>query len=334
MDRSRTDFFHAETGASVTEMTHSAAAARPAVHRPLTVVIAAHNEAAVIGRCLTSILRDAADGEIGVLVASNGSTDGTAEVARSVGASLGHQVEAIEIATASKIAALRAAELVLAARPAADRVYVDADIIVDTAAIRLLSAALAVDTPRLALVAADVDTAGCSLLARTYFRTWAVLARNRDQGSGSGVLAINPAGAGRIASWPDVLSDDEWVVRQFAPAERVVVDASARSFAARTTLALLRRRARVVNGLRQLDLLSPHAPGAGGAAVRANQLGAARKKGEISRVEQLTYVAVTVAARLLAGYRRHTGNGLTWSTDTSTRGAPPARDGSGAVADG
>jgi hypothetical protein len=291
-------------------------------HRwPVTVVVAAHNEAAVIGRCLSALLGDAAPGEFAVLVVSNGSTDGTASAARDAGDALGHVVDAIEIATASKIAALRAAEAELSGRPDTIRVYIDADVTLSTDGLRRLADALDVAEPRVALVGADVDTAQCSWLAKTYFATWAVLARNRSQGAGSGVVAVNPPGAVRISSWPDVLSDDAYVVRRFAPDERVLVAATARSFAARTVPALVRRRARVVNGNRQLDALLPGSPDAAGAAVRAGELRAARRAGEISSTQLAVYVAITVLARGLARWRRLRGTSQVWSTDASSR--PP-----------
>src|SRR6185437_16249470 len=102
-------------------------------------------------------------------------------------------------------------------------------------------------------------------LARRYYEVWEALARHRVQGSGTGVLAVNQAGVPRIAGWPDVVSDDEWVVRQFAADERAVVDARVRQFAARTLPALVKRRARVVNGNRQLDERWPRPAGTAGA---------------------------------------------------------------------
>lgn len=285
---------------------------------PPTVVIAAHNEAGVIGRCLSAILADAEPGEIAALVVSNGSTDGTATVARASGERLGHAVDVLEVPVASKIAALRAAEAALAERSGV-RIYVDADVVLRTPVVRLLVDAVRSDRPRLGLVTADVDTSACRPLARSYFATWAVLAGQRSQGSGTGVLAVNEAGIARIRAWPDVMSDDEWVVRQFAPDERVVVPATVTSFAARTLPALVKRRARVVNGNRQLDARWPQPPGTAGAGVRLGELRAARNRGQITLAGELVYVGVTVAARVLAAWRRRTGSATNWSRDASSR---------------
>ncbi len=288
----------------------------------VTVVIAAHNEAGVIERGLTALLGDAEPGEIDVLVVSNGSTDNTSDVARRAGAAVGHTVDAIDVEQASKIAALRAAEQTLAARPVTTRLYIDADVLVETAVVRQLAAAVDVPEPRLGVVAALVDTSRSRALTRRYYEAWEALARNRVQGSGTGVLAVNAAGVARVASWPDVLSDDEWVVRQFAADERVVVDARVRQYAARTLPALVRRRARVVNGNRQLDARWPLPAGAAGAGVRLGELRAAVRRGEVSVVSAVTFIAVTMAARLLAGWRRRTGSATVWSRDASSRTRP------------
>jgi glycosyltransferase involved in cell wall biosynthesis len=290
----------------------------------VTVVIAAHNEASVIERGLTALLKDAEPGEIGVLVVSNGSTDHTSDVARRAGAALGRPVEAIDIDQASQIAALRAAGAALSARPATTRVYVDADVVLETAVARQLAAAVDSDKPRLGVVTALVDTSRSGRFVRRYYAVWETLARNRVQGSGTGVLAVNEAGVSRLASWPDVVSDDEWVVRQFAAHERVVVDARVRQFAARTLSSLVRRRARVVNGLRQLDKISPPSAGTAGAGARLGELRAALRRREVSRTDALVFVGVTVCARALAALRRRVGTATAWSRDASSRADPEA----------
>jgi hypothetical protein len=87
-----------------------------------SVVIPAHNEAAVIRRCLDALLDGFRPGELEVVVACNGCTDGTADIVRSSG----HAVRIIEIQVASKPAALRAAEELVTIFP---RLYLDADVV-------------------------------------------------------------------------------------------------------------------------------------------------------------------------------------------------------------
>ena len=72
----------------------------------ISVIVPAHNEARVIGRCLRSVTEGARPGELEVIVVCNGSTDGTAAVA---GAFEG--VRVIESREASKAAALNLGDL-------------------------------------------------------------------------------------------------------------------------------------------------------------------------------------------------------------------------------
>jgi hypothetical protein len=83
--------------------------------------------------------------------------------------------------------------------------------------------------------------------------------------------------------------------------------------------ALVKRRARVVNGNRQLDARWPKPAGTAGAGVRLGELRAARRRREISVWGGLVYVGVTIAARTLAAWRRRTGTATNWSRDASSR---------------
>ncbi|HOQ87625.1 MAG TPA: glycosyltransferase, partial [Phycisphaerae bacterium] len=71
-----------------------------------SIIIPAHNEETVIARCIRAIITGAAPGELEVIVACNGCTDRTAEIARE----FGDPVRVLEIKTPSKVAALNAAD--------------------------------------------------------------------------------------------------------------------------------------------------------------------------------------------------------------------------------
>ncbi len=87
-----------------------------------SVLIPAHNEAAVIVRCLDALFDGVEPGRLEVVVACNGCTDDTARLARSAG----HAVSVVELPQASKAGALRAGEQMLTVFP---RLYLDADIV-------------------------------------------------------------------------------------------------------------------------------------------------------------------------------------------------------------
>ena len=296
----------------------------PAAERPpVTIVVPAHNEATVLGRCLRAVLRDAEPAEFAVLVVSNGSTDGTVARARELATSLGHPIDVLDIAAASKIAALRAAETrVAASAPGVTRIYLDADVVLTTHAARLLAQALRGDEPRLAMARVDIDASASSWLVRQYYRAWTSTGYIDRQDAGSGVFALNSAGVARVGPLPDVINDDGYVARRFGRDEKIIVAATFQAYAARSAAALVRRRARIVNGNRQLDALlpldSPALGSAGGSGQGGNLLAAVRGR-RLPATSALVFIALTALARALAAWRRLTGSHALWSTDTTTR---------------
>ena len=107
-------------------------ASRPAV---TSIIIAAHNEAAVIGRCLDTLIGGTAPGEFDVTVVANGCVDATAQIAAARPG-----VRVLDLPNAGKAAALNAGDAVAVGFP---RIYLDADIVIPAAGVRALRAALA-----------------------------------------------------------------------------------------------------------------------------------------------------------------------------------------------
>ena len=97
------------------------------------IIIAAHDEESVIGRCLDAIQEMAADDEFEVIVVANGCTDGTVVQAES------RKVQVIELAEPGKARALNVADAAASRFP---RLYLDADMIVSSDDIRTLSQSL------------------------------------------------------------------------------------------------------------------------------------------------------------------------------------------------
>ena len=273
-----------------------------------TIVVPAHDEAAVIGRCLAALLDDRAPDEYGVLVVSNGSTDATAERARRLPG-----VGVVEIPVASKTAALRAG---FAQANAGSVVVVDADVEVSSATVRALLDALDEDGPVVAAARPRLDLHGTSWVVRHYYAVWDALPYARTASVGSGVYALNGAARALVGEIPDVLNDDGWVRRALPPDRRRVVDDEFTVRVARTAVSLVRRRARVINGNRQLaERFGPDADGAGLRAVRAGLVAH-----DFGTIDAAAFLAVTAGARLTAWWRRRRGD-MSWSTDTSSREA-------------
>lgn len=274
-----------------------------------TIVVPAHNEATVIGRCLRALLGDADEGEFSVVVVSNGSTDGTGDAARA--AAPGAQV--LELDVASKPAALRAGLDASSPGPVA---VVDADVEMPTRTVRALFDALDAEEAAVAAARPEFDTARSSWPVRRYYRVWTSLPYAKGSTVGSGAFALNQAARLVLGTVPDVVNDDAWVRRMLSTAHRHAVDEPFVVHPARTARALVARRARVVDGNRQLSAtLGPDSDGTGVAALRAGF--AARDFGP---VDAGTFLVLTMAARIAAVWRRRSGS-TAWATDTTSREA-------------
>ena len=181
-----------------------------------SIIIPAHDEAAGIRRCLDALFAGIAPDELDVVVVSNGCADDTAELARSSG----HPVRVIELEAASKPAALRAGDEAALALP---RIYLDADVVLPGASARavlerLRAGAIAARPP------IRYDSSGSTAPVRSYYRARSRVPALLESLWGAGVYGLSEAGRSRFGAFPDVVADDLWVDRQFAPGEIEIVD--------------------------------------------------------------------------------------------------------------
>src|SRR5919106_2540452 len=185
--------------------------------RPIgSVLIPAHNEAAVIGRCLERLFDgiDAADLEVAVVC--NGCHDDTAAVARASG----HPVEVIELDEASKPAALRAGDRALHTFP---RLYLDADVVLSGPTARRVLEHLARDGAVAARPPFRYDTTHSSAIVRRYYRARSRVPAVMGSIWGAGVYGQSAAGRARFGDHPDVVADDLFVHQRFLADEIDIV---------------------------------------------------------------------------------------------------------------
>jgi glycosyltransferase involved in cell wall biosynthesis len=283
---------------------------------PVSVVIPAHDEAAVVGRCLTTLQAGADPDELELVVVCNGCTDDTAAVAREYAPA----ATVVELSTASKHAALNAGDRHATRFP---RLYLDADVEVPIAVVRELVRPLAEDHVAYAAPVARFVMRQRTPAVRAYLAVWMDVARARAEPSGGGVFALSAAGRRRFGAFPALVADDQFVVQQFHPTERYTVDGVYATVHPPMTLgALLRTRTRVYRGNQELARsgLTRH-PAAGGAVPALFTL--ARRPGRLPGV--VVYVGVNLVARMLA--RRPHDDG--WLRDDGSRLL--ATDGAGAA---
>jgi glycosyltransferase involved in cell wall biosynthesis len=278
----------------------------PVVDAPLaSIVIPAHNEEAVLARCLRALLAGSLPGELDVIVVANACTDRTAEIAREA------VVQVVETSTPGKANALRLGDAKCVTFP---RIYVDADIELESSSVRALVAALNGSD---ALAAAPVptwDMAGASGPVRRVQEVHELLIAPRRALAGVGVYALTEGGHGRIFPMPNVVSDDSLVHRRFTASERLIVaDAKVIVRPPRTLRAYLHRRIRIRQGCRELDALGIHEPEG---RLRLQSLGRLVADRSVNVLDAAFYLGVLVVDRVIT---RRGNSSILWPTDATSR---------------
>jgi biofilm PGA synthesis N-glycosyltransferase PgaC len=227
---------------------------------PVTVLVAARNEADRIQETLSYIARQDYPGPIEVLVVDNGSTDGTRAVAEAYGAATGQPVRCIDEPRPGKSHALNTG---LAAVGSELVITLDADTLLHPLAIRHLVARLLNAPPDVQAVAGSVLVRNSRDSLWTRMQEWdyflGIASVKRMQGLYQGTLVAQGAfslyrtrALLRAGGWPDAIGEDivlTWkLMRQGA---RVYYEPSAVAFTAAPSrlVHLARQRARWARGM-------------------------------------------------------------------------------------
>ena len=183
---------------------------------PVTIIIAARNERAGIEDTLERIAAQDHAGPIAVLLADNGSTDGTAAVAEAAAARLGLDLSVIREERPGKSHALNTA---LAAVRTALVITVDADTALHRTAVRGLVARLVSSPPDVTAVAGAVLVRNSRASIWTRMQEWdyflGIASIKRVQGMYQGTLVAQGAfslyrteALREIGGWPDAIGED------------------------------------------------------------------------------------------------------------------------------
>jgi len=275
--------------------------------RVATIVIPAHNEEPVIARTLGAITPPGWQDSYEIIVACNGCSDRTAEIARGF-----EGVRVLETEVGSKIVALNMADEAASSFP---RIYLDADIETSLDAIRRVIEVLAAGEADVAAPQAVLDTSACSFLARRYYETWSQTGYFKNA-IGSGFLGMSEAGRARFEAWPDIIPDDEYA-RLVVPAHRRKIVRDVR-FVIRPPTELssaVDTRARHYLGNYQLQTLYPE--------IWRTKEPASSLLGSVVRKPTMLpwlglYVGVGLASRAKAQAKLRSGR-LAWYQDRSAR---------------
>jgi len=268
-----------------------------------SIVIPAHNEAAVIARTLQPLTALTEHG-VEIVVSANGCLDDTADIARTFDG-----ITVVETDIPSKPAALNAADAVASRFP---RLYLDADVTITADGALAVLERLSLGDVLAARPAFRYDTTGADRLVAAYYRARDRMPQMHQHLWGAGVYALSEQAHTRLGSFPLMVADDLYVDELFNRNDIDIVDTEpALVRCPRTWDSLLSTLRRVQGGRIQLER-SQEIQSVGGvvpvlAAVR----------GPIGLLDSVVYGAFSLAARLLSV--RH---GERWRRDESARLVP------------
>ncbi|TVX99661.1 glycosyltransferase family 2 protein [Paenibacillus cremeus] len=183
---------------------------------PITILIAARNEEANIQETLNYITNQNYSGPIRVIVIDNGSTDRTSEIAASIGAELGLDMEVLSEPRPGKHFALNTG---LAHVDTPSTITLDADTLLHPSAIRFLVARLMNSPANVCAVAGSVLVRNSRVSFWTRLQEWdyflGIASIKRLQGLYQGTLVAQGAfslyrtrSLKAIGGWPDVIGED------------------------------------------------------------------------------------------------------------------------------
>jgi poly-beta-1,6-N-acetyl-D-glucosamine synthase len=227
---------------------------------PVTVLVAARNEADRIQETISYIARQDYPGPIEVLVVDNGSTDGTRALAEAYGAATGQRVRCIDEPRPGKSHALNTG---LAAVETELVITLDADTLLHPQAIRQLVARLLSAPPDVQAVAGSVLVRNSRDNLWTRMQEWdyflGIASVKRMQGLYQGTLVAQGAfslyraqALLQAGGWPDAIGEDIVLTWQLMRrGARVYYEPSAVAFTAAPTrlVHLARQRARWARGM-------------------------------------------------------------------------------------
>ncbi|WAT17038.1 glycosyltransferase [Aurantiacibacter sp. MUD11] len=282
-----------------------------------TVIIPAHNEEAVIGRCLTKALQDAPAGHsTQFIVAANGCADRTVEVARAKapGALI------LDLAEGSKPYAMNAANEVAKYFP---RIYLDADVQCDYHSLLSLANALRQKGVMAGSPSLSLDLSRSSYPIKSYYRVWQTQPYVTEKLVGSGCYGISREAHERIGAFPQITGDDIWVRTRFRPEERVNVSKDAAGKPVffvvtppRRAIDQIRVETRRRLGNQEMIRLHPSPYHTRSNAVRNLQL--ALRNG-VSPLDLAFYIGIKALVRLRLEFVKRRNNVIVWERDEAAR---------------
>jgi len=277
----------------------------------VSIIIPAHNESAVIERCLQSMLRGAHAGELEIIVVANGCSDDTVAKAQAVSP----DVKVISTDTPGKSNAINLGDAAATQFP---RFYVDADVELPIESIRRVGQILRGSTYLAAAPKITFDMTDRNWFVRAFYDIWQRTPYIKEGMIGSGVYAVAEAGRKRWDKIPQITADDAFVRLHFKPAERTVVaDCSFTISPPKSLASIVKIKTRGHFGNAELKQVCPEL---------FNNEGEPHSKALLKLAvnpllwpKLAVYMYVRLASRRASSQRMKKGDHATWERDDSSR---------------
>ncbi len=188
---------------------------------PVSVVIPAHDEAAVIERCLE--MSPSADAAAPVRSTSSSCATAAPTTPRRVPARIAcpdATVIELPVAVQGRRGANAGDDRCTDLFP---RIYLDADIELSTDALRATVRALTEPGTLCAAPVPNFELHGRPGVVRRYYEVWQQLPYITDDMVGTGVYGLSAAGRDRFGEFPSITADDQFVLQHFERGERRTV---------------------------------------------------------------------------------------------------------------
>lgn len=283
----------------------------------MTVIIPAHNEEAVIARCLQTMLQDAPAGqEPEIVVAANGCTDRTVEIARATAPA----AIVLDLPVGSKTGAINAANRVARHYP---RIYVDADVECSYTTLAALAEELHDTDAMTAAPAIRMNLSGCNWLMKAYYRAWARQPYAKAGKGGAGCYALSASALESVGEFPPIIGDDIWIHTRFPDEVKRYIshDSQGRDVFTvvhppRTAIQQIKVEARRQRGNAEVrkHYPSPYFANASNGGGLSTALRSGTKP-----LDLVIFIAIKLAARTLASWNQKRGRSTEWARDISTR---------------
>lgn len=270
----------------------------------VSVIIPAHNEERVLGRLLEA-LDLGRDPALEVVVAANGCTDRTGEIARR------YPVTLLDLPEPGKAAALERGDAAASSYP---RLYVDADVELTRDSLAELCGAL-VGSVHATGPRRVFPMSGVSWPVRVYYEFWQRLPTVGAGLFGRGVIAVDEEGHRRLVPWTSAMSDDLRTHLAFGPTQRSIVEtAPVVIWPPKTYRDLLARRVRAMTG----NALLGHEQGQSGSRTGVGEVLTVLRSDPSQAPGAVVFAATAIIAKILGARRARRGD-QRWLRDESSR---------------